>query len=142
MCASPVNRASGVGKLVDGNGNVVNPPYAALFVTPGCASCRQVVPAVTEAVADHDDRRVPVFVVSDQAYSTEAFVNRESVTWLVDGEAAQRYGIPAFPWLVIVDADGHPTDHAVANSPKDATERIRNAFPTTLSEKGPSYETR
>ena len=67
---------------------------------------------------------------------TEAVVNRESVTWLVDSEAAQRYGIPAFPWLVVVDADGNPTDHAVAHSPEDVTERIRNASPTVLSEKG------
>ena len=66
---SPANRVPVVGELVDGDSNVVNPPYAALFVTPGCASCRQVVPAVAEAVANRNDRAAPVFVVSDQVYS-------------------------------------------------------------------------
>lgn len=130
---SPVNRVPVVGELVDGGGNVVDPPYAALFVTPGCPSCNQVVPAAAEAVADHDGLAMPVFVVSDQVYSTEAAVNREPVTWLVDSEAAQRYGIPAFPWLVVVDADGNPTDHAVAHSPEDVTERICKAFTIHLS---------
>lgn len=120
-----------VGKLVDGDGDVVNPPYAALFVTPGCVSCRQVVPAVVEVV-DRVDKTVPVFVVSDQIYSAGAIANRESVTWLVDSEAAQRYGIPAFPWLVVVDAEGNPTDHDVARSPEDVAGRIRNASPTAL----------
>ena len=134
--ARPADRDPIVGELIDNTGNVINPPYVALFVAPGCASCKRVVPAVAETVSTRGDGTVPVFIVSDRAYSSEPVVGGHAVTWLVDQEAAQRFGIPAFPWLVAVGAEGNPTDHAVAHDPHDVTERVKNASPTVLSEEG------
>ena len=88
---SPVDRVPVVGILLDRRGNEVDPPYAALFVTPGCASCKQVVPAVAETVSTREDGAVPVFIVSDQVYPSDAAEGGDSMTWLVDREGARAF---------------------------------------------------
>ena len=124
-----------IGELLSEDGDVIDPPYIALFVTPGCASCKQVLRAVAETLSSPEDRTVPVFIVSDHDYASDAVIGWDTVTWLVDREAAQRFGIPAFPWLVAVDADGNATAHQVAHNPDEVTEQIRKTSPT-MSKKG------
>ena len=122
-----------VGTLVD-QGEAVAPPYVAVFVTPGCASCRRVVPAVVDVVAS-GGADGPVFVVSDQVYPSEGVSAEEAVAWLVDADAAGRFGVPAFPWLVVVDTEGNAVVHEVAHDPDIVTERIRDASLVELSER-------
>lgn len=66
-----------------------------------------------------------MFVVSDQVYPSEGVSGEDAVAWLVDADAAGRFGVPAFPWLVVVDTEGNAVVHEVAHDPDRVTERIR-----------------
>lgn len=134
MGQAPSGREPVVGTLVDQEGEAVAPPFIAVFVTPECASCRRVVPAVVDAVAS-GGVDAPVFVVSDQVYPSEGVPGEDAVAWLVDADAASRFGVPAFPWLVVVDTEGNAVVHALAHDPDIVTEHIRDTSPMELSER-------
>ena len=123
-----------VGTLADEEGQAVAPPYVAVFVTPGCASCGRVVPAVVDVVAS-GGAVAPVFVVSDQVYPSEGVSGEDAVALLVDADAASRFGVPAFPWLVVVDTEGNAVVHEAAHDPDIVTEHIRGTSPMELSER-------
>ena len=124
-----------VGELLSEDGDVIDPPYIALFVTPGCGSCKRALRSVAEALSSCEHRTAPVFIVSDRDYAADLVIGLGAVTWLVDREAAKRFGVPAFPWLVAVDADGNATAHQVAHNPDEVNEQIGKTVPT-LSKKG------
>lgn len=132
----PGGRAPVVGELVDNDGNNVSPPYSALFVTGDCATCQKVVPAIVRAAFDRIDKSVPVFVVSDRPVSPEGSAVVSAVHWIVERTAAERFGIPAFPWLVSVDGDGEIIDHQVAHSPNAIAERILTISQTMSPKEG------
>ena len=125
-----------VGMLVDQDGRTVDPPYIALFVTPDCSTCKTVTPAAVRAAADRTDKTAPVFVVSDRPYSSDRFASMNSVHRIVEADAAEHFGIPAFPWLVTVASDGSIVDHSIAHDPDDVATRIRNASTKEQMKKG------
>ena len=138
IAGRPVSRGQTpiVGELLDNDGSAVSPPYSALFISGDCATCRKVVPAIVRAASDRVDKTVPVCVVSDRPYNPEGSMVLGSVRWIVERAAAERFGIPAFPWLVTVDVDGEVIDHRVAHNPDDIAERIRDTSRTMSLKKG------
>ena len=119
--ARPAKRAASPGSLLTPDGPL-NGPYIALFTRSACPGCEAVLPAVAAEFAT-SDRGVPIIVVSDDP-SALSFSNGSNIQWIVDPEAATRFGIPAFPWLVAVDDRGKILDDGAVPNPADAIARI------------------
>lgn len=116
-----------VGQLLNEDGEIIGVPYAVLFVSPGYPTCQNVVPIVTQFAAKNADNGVPVLMVSDQPYKIKDS-DKGSVSWIIDDKAALEFGVPAFPWLVIVDIKGTVIDHDIAYEPDDVVSRLRNGL--------------
>lgn len=135
---TPASQTPVIGKLIDQDGRTVDPPYIALFVTPDCSTCKTVTPAAVRAAAVRTNKSTPIFVVSNRPYPSNEVVSKNSIHWIVEADAAEHFGIPAYPWLVTVASDGSVIDHSVAHDPDDVATRISNASMKMHSMKGAS----
>jgi thiol-disulfide isomerase/thioredoxin len=96
---------------------VAGKPTVVLFLAHWCPHCQREVPLVQDYVAagrvPRGSSLVAVATAMDPArpnYPPSSWLEREGWTSPVladgDGETANAYGLPAFPYWVAVDADG------------------------------------
>ncbi len=97
------------GTLEDGTPAVVGGPGRAqllLFVSPGCRTCEDVLPAVPAIAAESS---LEPYLVTDlsPAETTSAFRGRKLGAPLIAGAAAARtYEVPGTPYVLVTDAGG------------------------------------
>ena len=117
----PTKRTVSLGFLRTPDGPLTA-PYVALFTRGACPGCEAVLPAVADEFG-HSDRGVPIVVVSDSQNEYPA-TGGSTLQWITDSEAANRFGIPAFPWLLAVDDRGEVVDDGAVPNPANAVARI------------------
>lgn len=121
LLARSTKRAVSIGFLQTLDGPLTG-PYVALFTRGACPGCEAVLPAVANEFG-HLDRGVRVFIVSD-VQNEYPSAGGPMLQWITDPDAASRFGIPAFPWLLAIDDRGEVIDDGVVPSPVNAVARI------------------
>lgn len=114
-------RVTPVGSLLTPNGPL-NGPYIALFTQSSCPGCDAMLPTIA-AEFGTSGQEVPIVVVSDSPGEL-SLPHNSNIQWIVDPEAATRFGIPAFPLLLAVNIHGDILDDGVVPNPSNAVTRI------------------
>ena len=121
----PLTRQAPIGGHLQGHdGRRVVEPYIAVFTLDDCRHCEAVVSTVVSASTSINPI-LTIAIVGDEIHQ-DSSVDRASplLEWIVDPTAATRFNIPAFPWLVAVNADGDIVDDGVIANPRDAISRM------------------
>lgn len=114
----PAGPQTAVSWLAGPDGVRLPAPYTALFVSSSCTTCAGRVPAVLAGLAGAGTADVPLLLVSDLPVRAWEPLPA-GVSWVIDPGAAERFGVPAFPWFLSVDPDGLAGETFPVGGPDD-----------------------
>lgn len=125
----PIPRGSSssirVSWLRDSSNAEIRTPYAAVFGSDACSTCKTVVPRILSQL--YKPSLLPFYVVMDSASKNWGPLP-SGVERVVDQEALERFHIPATPWFISVDEAGR----AVASFPIGSESDVKRSVELVL----------